>query len=121
VVDYVDQESVLAEAIIFISRGGMASIHEAIASQTPLLVIPEILEQQLTAQKVESLKIGKQLSAVQLTKNKLLDAIEQLLSNVNLYTNNIKALIAGQPQISPASLAATIIEEYYLSHLRCER
>lgn len=120
VVDFVDQESVLAEAIFFISRGGMASIHEAIASETPLIVIPEIFEQQLTAQKVERLNIGIQLSAMQLTKNMLLTSMEHMLSNVDHYNNNLKALISVQPQTPPSTLAADVIEEYYSSCYGCK-
>jgi MGT family glycosyltransferase len=115
VVDFVDQESVLGNAMIFITRGGMASIHEAVASVTPIVVIPEIPEQQLTAEKVDKLGIGIQISVMQLTKIKLLNSLKHMLSNLDFYTNNLNALIAKQPLLPPSELASNVIEEYYLS------
>lgn len=114
-VDFIDQESVLSNAMIFVTRGGMASIHEAVASVTPLVVIPEIPEQQLTAEKVEELGIGIQISVMQLTKGKLLNALELILSNLDFYSNNLNALIAKQSLIAPSELASNVIERYYSS------
>jgi MGT family glycosyltransferase len=114
VVEFADQELVLAQANIFITRGGMASVHEAIASFTPMIVIPEIPEQQLIAEKVEQLGLGLHLPAIRLTEIMLHNALECVLENKAYYDNNLKELVQKQPVTPPAILASDIIADYCL-------
>ena len=58
VVAFTDEPEVLKRSILFISRGGMASLLEAIQALTPLIVIPIIPEQRLNAERVAALGIG---------------------------------------------------------------
>ncbi|GCE23999.1 hypothetical protein KDK_77990 [Dictyobacter kobayashii] len=55
---YVPQLDVLARSSIFISHGGMNSIMEALSYGVPLIIIPQLPEQELTARRVVELDLG---------------------------------------------------------------
>jgi MGT family glycosyltransferase len=112
VVPFADQVKALKRSMIFLTRGGMASVHEAIFAGTPMVVIPEMAEQQMTAQTVESLGIGIHLPVPDLSEESMLASINRLLQNHSWYTTNIRRLVAGAPEGSPGETAAESITSY---------
>ena len=78
IVPFTNQVRVLEEAVMFISRGGMASIHEAIYTLTPMIVIPVIPEQRITAERIQELGIGIHIPSDQLSESCLQSAIQKM-------------------------------------------
>lgn len=105
VVPFTDQRSVLKGAKLFLTRGGMASVHEAVYTYTPMIVIPVIPEQQLTACKIEELGIGKHIPLKEVNEQTLRDAIQQILNNYDDYVQNLEALLLPVSAEKQAALA----------------
>lgn len=108
------QLELLSQAIFFITRGGMASVHEALGTATPMLVIPVIPEQQITAASLVKLQAGLSIQPSSVNADTLANAMQHLLSNRYRYSNNIKLLAAQlRDDFSPTYAAS----EYILGHL----
>lgn len=105
---FADQESMLQQASIFITRGGMASVHEAVYTLTPMIVIPEIPEQRLTAENIEKLGIGIQLAEQPLDPVLLKTAIREILTHHEQYVAALEIVATS----SPCDNAVTLIESY---------
>ena len=120
---FVNQEQVLGDAAIFITQGGMASVHEAVSTLTPMIIVPETPEQHVTARRIETLGIGMCIPREQLTEERLLAAIAQMTRERTRYYENVRALKATAPSASPARLARTYIAEYLQASTlaACER
>lgn len=56
--EFVDQVKVLQKAALFITHGGMNSTNEGLSMNTPLIMVPQISEQRLVAQRVQDLGAG---------------------------------------------------------------
>ena len=89
IVPFADQPEMLRHSILFITRGGMASMQEAIQALTPMIVIPIIPEQQLNAERIAALGLGTHLSASGLTPHGLTAAISDMLENGDRYMNRL--------------------------------
>lgn len=113
---FVDQEDVLGHAAVFITMGGMGSVQEAIAAEAPMIVIPETPEQHITARRIEQLGIATVLNRRQLTEERLLGAIERVLSGGQTYRNNIRALKARHACGEPAEQARMHIDAFLTRH-----
>lgn len=112
VAPFVDQEEVLGDAAVFITMGGMGSVQEAIAAEVPMIVIPETPEQHITARRIEQSGIAIKLNRRQLTEERLLAAIEQVLSEGQTFRDNIRALKARHASGDPAKLARMHIDAF---------
>jgi MGT family glycosyltransferase len=120
VADFVDQEDVLGDAALFITMGGMASVQEAIAAEAPMIVIPETPEQHITARRIEQMGIATGLNRRHLTEERLLGAIEHVLSHSQTYRNNIRAL-KGRHACGDAARLARMHIDAFLSSVRARR
>jgi MGT family glycosyltransferase len=112
VMGFIDQEAMLKETTLFITRGGMSSIQQAMYKHTPVVVIPEIPEQQMTAATVEKLGVGIHIPAHQVSGPVLRDAILRIRDNYQQYLGCVKTLCETVPDHAPHELAAAYIEEY---------
>lgn len=77
---FVPQLEILQRASLFITHGGMNSVNEALAYNVPLVIVPQGADQHLIAKQVEKLGAGKQLSAQDLTAEKIRQAVEEVLT-----------------------------------------
>lgn len=84
--DYVPQLEVLQRSRIFITHGGMNSTMEGLYFGIPLIVVPQTVEQERTAQQVEKLGLGLQLNKETLTAQVLQDAVKQVAEDETLPT-----------------------------------
>ncbi len=75
---YVPQLAVLARTNIFISHGGMNSVMESLSNGVPLIIIPQILEQEVTAQRVQDLGLGIALNRTTVTADILREAVTRI-------------------------------------------
>ncbi|MEH6309115.1 glycosyltransferase [Olivibacter sp. CPCC 100613] len=82
---YASQNEELRYSSIFVSRGGMASIQEAISAMTPLIIIPAIPEQEMNARIVEELGIGIKLSFSGFNSDSLQQAITRISNDYKKY------------------------------------
>lgn len=82
----VPQLDVLAEADVFISHGGMNSTMEAMNEGVPLVVIPQMHEQELTAQRVEELGLGIYLPKEEVSVPRLQQAIGNIFSDKEIHS-----------------------------------
>ena len=78
---YVPQLSVLEEADLFITHGGMNSINEAVMALVPMIVVPNTVEQAINAAQIETLQGGLYLEPERLTAERLRSATAQVLAD----------------------------------------
>ena len=88
---YVPQLSVLEQADLFITHGGMNSISESVYYQVPMIVVPNTIEQAINAARVEQLHAGLYLDPSQLTPAGIRQAAEAVLAE--------PAMMSGLQQI----------------------
>ena len=115
VVSYTDQKNVLKDSAIFITHGGMASIHEAIYSHTPMIVIPTIPEQKFNADNVEKAGVGIHIKEKQVSYKSLKEAVNTIKESSSLYRNNIQALL-DQVGDTPAEKSASLIISEFIEN-----
>jgi MGT family glycosyltransferase len=80
VAPYHPQLAVLAHTDVFITHGGMNSTMEALSFGIPLVVIAQMPEQTVTAERVATLGIGIALDKLSLTNEELRDAVYRVLN-----------------------------------------
>lgn len=78
---WVPQLDVLRRAALFITHGGMGSIHDGLYFGIPLLVVPQQGDQIFTARRVVELGAGLRLKKQQVNAESLRENAQQLLTN----------------------------------------
>ncbi len=78
---YVPQLEVLSRTDIFVTHGGMNSTMESLYYGVPMIVIPQMMEQALTARRVEELGLGISLDRDTLTVQTLQEAVIRVSSD----------------------------------------
>lgn len=81
---HVPQLEVLSRADLFISHGGMNSTMESLWFGVPLVVVPQMMEQEMNARRVQELGLGLALDKETLTAEKLRAAVEQVSRDPDL-------------------------------------
>jgi MGT family glycosyltransferase len=77
--DYVPQLEILKRADLFITHGGVNSIHQGLYFGVPLLLVPQQLEQALVAARLAELGVGEMIR--QPAVNKIQDTADRILKN----------------------------------------
>jgi MGT family glycosyltransferase len=77
---WLPQTAVLKHSSLFISHGGLNSVHDALYYGVPLLLVPQQAEQTLTAMRVVELGAGLLLKKGQVSIQTIHDSTRQLLS-----------------------------------------
>lgn len=108
----VPQISVLNQASLFITHGGMNSVSEAMVSGVPMVVIPFVSDQPVNAEQVARLGLGKVLDYKSITPSILKDTAFAVMNDEAVKKNlqNIQKRIACAPGNAGA---VKIIEAYY--------
>jgi len=75
---HVPQLAVLRHAAAFVTHGGMNSTMEALYHAVPLVVVPQMAEQEATARRVAELGLGRFLPREEVTPARLRDAVAEL-------------------------------------------
>ncbi len=75
---FVPQVTVLRQAALFITHGGMNSVHEGLSAGVPMLVVPQSPEQLLVAEQVAASGAGLLLMPRAATVTQLRSGIQQL-------------------------------------------
>jgi MGT family glycosyltransferase len=76
---HVPQLDVLRHATVFVTHGGMNSVGESLYHGVPVLVVPQMSEQEMVGRRVEELGAGLYLANDEVTTEKLLGSVQRLL------------------------------------------
>ena len=104
----VPQLHVLQHSSVFLTHGGMNSVMEGLSYGVPLVVIPQMLEQRITARRVEELGLGIALESNALTVDLLQEAVRRVASNPELHTR-VQRMRTTLRQLGGARRAADAI------------
>lgn len=77
---HVPQLEVLGRASVFVTHGGMNSVSESLYNGVPVVVIPQMSEQQIVGRRVEQLGAGLCLAKGEVTGEKLRESVGRLLA-----------------------------------------
>ena len=91
VAGYVPQLEVLQHASVFISHGGMNSTLESLSYGVPLVILPQMAEQAMTARQVQKLGLGVVLESKTVLPDDLLRAVQQITQD-SIYTLRVQAM-----------------------------
>lgn len=80
----VPQLSVLKQADVFITHGGMNSISEALVNGVPMVVIPFMADQPTNARRIEELGLGKRLDYKVVSSDLLKRTVMEMLNDSKL-------------------------------------
>ena len=80
----VPQLSVLKQADVFITHGGMNSISEALVNGVPMVVIPFMADQPTNGRRIEELGLGKRLDYKEVNSDLLKRTVLELLTDNEL-------------------------------------
>jgi len=107
--NYVSQMDVLQFSKLFITHGGMNSVHEGLYYGVPLIVIPQGADQPVIAEQVVRIGAGMKLPMQSLTAKQLRDAADYVLSNPALQ----KAVELISESLQIAGGAKQVVEEIF--------
>lgn len=79
---FVPQLDVLQRAALFITHAGLNSVHEGLYYGVPLIVVPQQVEQQYTANRIVQLGAGVKLDNATPTADQLHSAVERVLNDL---------------------------------------
>jgi MGT family glycosyltransferase len=87
----VPQVQVLQRAQVFVTHGGMNSVHEALVTGTPMVVVPQASDQRWVAERVQSVGAGVLLRKQRVTPEGLAKAIDEVFNKPS-YTKASQAI-----------------------------
>jgi MGT family glycosyltransferase len=109
---HVPQIEVLARARAFVSHGGMNSTMESILAEVPLVVVPQMPEQGVTADRVSELGLGTHLNPDQVTASSLLEAVSTVAGDTR-----VRKRLAAMRQASVEAGGPARAAEQILAHV----
>lgn len=107
----VPQLEILKKAELFITHGGMNSTMEGLNAGVPLVAVPQMPEQEITARRVEELGLGKHLQPEDTTVASLREAVSQTDGNLDVL-KRVKDMQEHIKQAGGAEKAADEIESF---------
>ncbi len=87
VAPHVPQLKIFPHTAVCVFHGGMNTTLEALAHNIPLIVIPQMGEQAMTARRVEELGLGKKLEKSAVTANLLRETVMTVLEDRRIHGN----------------------------------
>ncbi|MBV9313761.1 MAG: hypothetical protein JO100_08380 [Pseudonocardia sp.] len=75
---WVPQLDLLTQAAVFVSHAGMGSVTESLYTGTPIVLLPQLPEQDLVAEQIEALGVGVTIPREQLSAARVRSAVEAL-------------------------------------------
>ena len=106
----VPQLDILAHASALVCHAGMGGIMEAMSRAVPVLAVPQTLEQEANAARIEELGLGAQIPPARLTATSLRETVEMLAKD-NAVADRVAAMRRDIQAAGGTSRAADIIEE----------
>jgi UDP:flavonoid glycosyltransferase YjiC (YdhE family) len=115
VLPWVPQQQVLAHAAVFVTAGGTGSVLEGLAAGVPLVVVPQGVEQHVTAARVAALGLGAVVRPVEADAAAVCAAVRAAVHTVTTDPGIRPRLDAMRAEIAAsggASAAADVIEAH---------
>jgi MGT family glycosyltransferase len=112
---YVPQLSVLEQADLFITHGGMNSISESVFYEVPMIVVPNTIEQAINAARVEQLHAGLYLDPSQLTSIGLRQTAEAVIADPAM-TTGLQKIRSSFEEAGGVFRAAGAIQAFKKEH-----
>lgn len=109
IASYVPQSEILNEADVFITHGGMNSVHDAIYFNVPFVIIPHDKDQPMIAQRLTELEAAHRLLKEHVNVQTLKEAVTDVLSNKK-YRHDIRKLKDSFLQCGGAKEAISVIK-----------
>jgi MGT family glycosyltransferase len=78
---WVPQLDVLRRSSVFVSHGGMNSVSESLYCGVPLVVVPQMGEQEIVARRVDGLGAGLWVGKHEVTADRLRDSVQRVRSD----------------------------------------
>jgi MGT family glycosyltransferase len=109
----VPQLGVLSQAAVAVTHGGMGSVLEALFYAVPLVVVPQMPEQEITANRLVELGVAVRLDRDELTPTRLRAAVDHVATNrrlrraVQRMAHAVRAA-GGAPAAASAVLGTTV-------------
>ncbi|MCY2907705.1 macrolide family glycosyltransferase [Bacillus anthracis] len=109
IASYVLQSEILNEADVFITHGGMNSVHDAIYFNVPFVIIPHDKDQPMIAQRLTELEAAHRLLKEHVNVQSLKEAVTDVLLNEK-YKHGIRKLKDSFLQCGGAKEAISVIK-----------
>ncbi len=109
---WVPQLALLEEADVFVSHAGMGSVTEAMYTGTPVVLLPQLTEQDLVAGQVRDLGLGRLVPRDELGAEAVGDAVESLLADEGI-ADRLSWMREQMRAAGGAVRAADAIEQVY--------
>jgi MGT family glycosyltransferase len=106
--NYVPQLDVLQRSDLFITHAGMGSVHEGLYYGVPMILVPQIFEQEIVASQITKAGAGVVLSKSKGSHDKILSMAETILKN-SKYRSASQQLGTALKQADGTSHAADAI------------
>ena len=107
----VNQLDVLSRASLFVTHGGMNSAMESLYHGVPMVVIPQMSEQEATAIRVEELGLGRYLKREDTTVDSLRAAVDGIAGERSV-TERVRDMQQAIHKVNGPVVAADAIEQY---------
>lgn len=108
IASYVPQSEILNEADVFITHGGMNSVHDAIYFNVPFVIIPHDKDQPMIAQRLTELEAAHRLLKEHVNVQSLKEAVTDVLLNEK-YKHGIRKLNDSFLDCGGSNEAITVI------------
>lgn len=108
---HVPQLDVLEKAQLFVSHGGMNSTMEAMNAGVPLVVVPQMEEQEITAMRVDELGLGVHLPPKEVSVSRLQKDVQKVYQDKNILSR-VKNMQQKIEETGGAKQAAAAIEDF---------
>ncbi|HLZ60772.1 MAG TPA: macrolide family glycosyltransferase [Ktedonosporobacter sp.] len=112
---YVPQLEVLQQTSVFVTHGGMNSTMESLYFGVPMVVVPQMIEQGMTARRCAELGLGVALDPNTLTAETLRAAVEQV-HHTPSFRQNVQDMQQTVRSAGGYQCAADAIIEFACSH-----
>jgi MGT family glycosyltransferase len=85
--NHIPQLEVLQKADLFISHAGMNSINESLYNGVPMILIPQMYEQDFNAFRVQQLGAGVYIKPREVTEEALISNVDKVINTKSYYLN----------------------------------
>lgn len=106
-----NQLEVLNLSDLFITHGGMNSVSEAIQLNTPMIVLPQAMDQFLVAEQIEKTSIGRIIKSDKIDFGELESLVSEILTSPN-YNQNIEYIASTYRNTGEEKVAVDKIFEF---------
>lgn len=111
VVDFVDQQAILEKADLCVTHGGLNTVLDCLASQTPMLALPIGYDQPGIGARIDHHRLGRAIPARQATRRHIERNLAHLLSSREDYVSRIRPIEKEIRAAGGAERAADLIDD----------